>query len=154
MNEELKNTLETLIQSNTDSLHALETATNNVTDADCMMLLRRLAEERSIQITQLQELLAMEQEFPAAKGTLPGDARRVWIAVRGTISGQDELSVLPEVTNVEEQLRQEYETALPIAKNTAVSELIAAHTESVTAACNCLAELYELLQRQTADPAL
>jgi uncharacterized protein (TIGR02284 family) len=151
MDDHLKSTLESLVQANTDCWNGLATAMKHVNDTDCLILLRHLAQKQSAQTCQLQDALVMERDYPQMKGTLSGKARQMWIAVEGTITGQDDLAILPEVRKIEERLRQEYEAAQPAAENSSVGELITTHLDNINSACERISEMYDLMKRRAAE---
>lgn len=141
MNNEATGAMTDFVHANTDNSKGFEVAADNVTDLECLDLFRRLAEERTGQAIQLQEVLAVEREFPKPTGTTVAGSHRWWIVLQGTIRNRDEASVLSEVAKKENHLRLMYEETLAVVQGTTASSVVSKQLASISDSCRTIEAL-------------
>lgn len=97
--------------------------------------LKRMFEARAAECRRAADELAA---LPAGRATAPGEGgsvsgalHRGWVAVRGTLSGDDELAVLEECERGEDHALERYRDALRAPLPPTVREVVASQYEGV-----------------------
>ncbi|AIK96350.1 PA2169 family four-helix-bundle protein [Candidatus Odyssella acanthamoebae] len=104
--------LNELIQITKDSEEGFRTAAENVKEPSLKQLFLEKAESCNSAITDLQRKVKEIGSRPAESGSLLGAMHRVWVSIKGTLTGQDDLAILRECERGEDAIKAAYAKAL------------------------------------------
>ena len=135
--------LQDLIQANIDSRDGLREAAKHLTptsDGPLYQLFYSLADERAAQASELQAILACNDERPATSGSVTAMAHRAWTDFREAIGG-GEKALLEEAERGEDQIKAAYETAIVDLGTCECVETLRKHYAAVKAAHDRIRDL-------------
>ena len=104
--------LNDLVETSKDGEYGFRVCVEHSTAADLKTVFERHSAECRKAAQELQSLVAEYGGKPETGGTVSGAMHRGWLAVRGTVSLNDDLSVLEEAERGEDTARDRYRKAL------------------------------------------
>jgi uncharacterized protein (TIGR02284 family) len=111
-NDDTIDTLNTLIETSKDGEYGFRTSAEHLKTADIKQLFTRRAEECRQAAAELQQIVARLGGDAEDGGSVSGAAHRGWVAVKGTLSGYSEKSILEETERGEDAALEAYRKAL------------------------------------------
>lgn len=124
MDDKTISKLQDLIAENIDSSKGLAAAAEQIETPTTASVLRRIAQDRSMQAVELQKFVKFNREEPEDDGTFVGTLRRKWMAFRSTLNGGDERVVLIEAERFEDHIRDLYEDVLKKTAGSPVNDVL------------------------------
>jgi len=111
-NDDTIDTLNKLIETSKDGEYGFRTSAEHLKTADTKQLFTRRADECRQAAAELQQIVARLGGDAEDSGTVSGAAHRGWVAVKGTLSGYSEKSILEETERGEDTALESYRKAL------------------------------------------
>lgn len=111
-NTDTIDTLNDLIETCKDGEFGFRTSSDNVRNAELRRLFMRRSEECGQAARDLQTQVVGLGGAAEDTGTLAGAAHRGWVAVKGTLTGNSDLSILEETERGEDSALESYRAAL------------------------------------------
>src|SRR5262245_26138569 len=104
--------LQELAQINVDSRDGFRDAADNLAgkDTSVMTMFRNLADERTAQAAELEDLIAANGETPKHAGSATAAAHRAWMDLRAALGGGVH-AMLSEAERGEDYIKGKYESA-------------------------------------------
>jgi uncharacterized protein (TIGR02284 family) len=127
LNEKLVEALNDLVRINHDRVEGYKKAIDQTDDADLKALFQRMADESSMYIEQLNNLLLENGDDVGQSSSVYGRIYRTWMGVKATFSGHDRHTILSSCEYGEDAAQRTYEEILrsSIPMPYSVRELIA-----------------------------
>ena len=116
--------LQDLIQINIDSKDGFAEAAEEIGDERIAALFRQIGEIRGKNATELQGLVALNNEEPVERGSIAAAFHRTWLDLRSKLTGGDAGAVLGEAERGEDSIKEQYETILKNDPGSAVSDVL------------------------------
>lgn len=111
-NKKIVSTVNDLIETCRDALNGFKEAIENVKSLDLKDLFNKLAEERARFVQELQlEVRGLGGEAEKT-GSTAGALHRVWMDIKGTLTGKDDHAILAECERGEDSAVSAYRDAL------------------------------------------
>ena len=111
-NDRLIGILNNLIETCRDGREGFEEAAKNVASKDLKGFFSEVSQQRANYVGELELQVRALGGSPEASGSVAGAARRVWINIKGTVTGLDEKTILSEAERAEDLAVEAYEKAL------------------------------------------
>ena len=111
-NEDVISTLNDLIENCKDGEYGFRACAEHVDSAELATLFVRRADDCQQAAQELQSHVAQLGGEPDSGGSATGALHRGWVAVRGTLSGYDDLAMLKECERGEDAAVERYKDAL------------------------------------------
>jgi len=124
LNDSTVDKLQKLIRVNIDSHDGFNEAAKEIKDSTLADLFRQLASERSALATELQNYVEWNGEEPEDDGSVAAAIHRLWIDIRGKLSGGDAYAVLAEAERGEDQIKHAYEDVLQETAGSAMNDVL------------------------------
>ncbi len=105
-------TLNKLIETSKDGEYGFRACVEYLKSEDLKVLFLRRAEECSQAVKDLQARVVQEGGSAENSGTATGALHRGWVAVKGTLAGYSDLSILEETERGEDTAMARYRDAL------------------------------------------
>jgi len=107
------NWLQTLIEVNIDSYDGFKEAAEKLQEngSPLVEMFRSLADQRSVQASELQAIVASNAEKPEETGSVAAAAHRTWMDLRSALGG-GEHAILAEAERGEDHIKAKYEEAI------------------------------------------
>jgi uncharacterized protein (TIGR02284 family) len=105
--------LQVLIETNIDSHDGFKEAAEKLQENGSPLVetFRRLSDERQMQASELQAIVASNAEEPEHSGSVAAAAHRTWMDLRSALGG-GEHAVLAEAERGEDHIKAKYEEAI------------------------------------------
>ncbi|MCB1041283.1 MAG: PA2169 family four-helix-bundle protein [Acidimicrobiales bacterium] len=116
--------LQKLTQANIDSVNGFREAAERVEDRQVAELFRCLATDRAQFADQLSQYVAINNEQPPTEGSWLASLHRVWLDLRGRLSGGDASGILAEAERGEDYIKSAYEKALKETAGSPVNDVL------------------------------
>lgn len=110
--DDLIATLNELIATSKDGEEGFHAAADNVENPVLRIFFMEKAERCREGAEQLQDIIREMGGSPARGGSIAGAVHRLWVTIRGTLSGMDDDRILAECERGEEAAARAYEEAL------------------------------------------
>lgn len=124
LNKETIKKLQTLIQANIDSYNGFHESAEEMKDKQLSQLFRTLGDERSAMASELQQYVAFNGEEPREDGSVSAKMHRIWINIRGKLSGGDAHAILSEAERGEDHIKHAYEDVLKETAGSAMNDVL------------------------------
>jgi uncharacterized protein (TIGR02284 family) len=111
-NEKVVNTLNELIETCRDGQNGFKEAAENVKNPELKSFFNQIAAERAQFITELQLEVRRLGGDPEKSGSTAGTLHRVWMDIKGTLTGKDDHAILAECERGEDSAVNTYKNAL------------------------------------------
>ncbi|HMG36748.1 MAG TPA: PA2169 family four-helix-bundle protein [Blastocatellia bacterium] len=111
-NDNVIDCLHDLIEACRDGQNGFNEAAENVKGSDLKTLFRDVSLQRAQFAAELQREVRALGGNPEEKGSAVGLAHRVWIDIKGTLTGKDDKNILSEAERGEDSAIKSYENAL------------------------------------------
>ena len=111
-NNEIIDTLNTLIETSRDGENGFTTCAEDVTDASLRAYFTICATRCRASVHTLAEMVKFHGGIPEPAGTLLGPLDRAWIDLRAALSSNSDLAVLKECERAEDSALSTYHRAL------------------------------------------
>ncbi len=118
-NDDIVDTLNELVETSKDGEYGFTACAKHVESADLRRLFTQRANECLRASEELQSLVVQYGGEPETEGTSTGALHRGWVAVRGSLTGYSDQSMLDECERGEDAALARYRAAL---KNEALPE--------------------------------
>jgi uncharacterized protein (TIGR02284 family) len=113
-NKKIVSTLNDLIETCRDGMNGFKEAAENVKSLDLKNLLTQISNERAKCVQELQlEVRSLGGEAEKT-GTTAGALHRVWMDVKGTLTGKDDHTILVECERGEDSAVDAYKDAIKL----------------------------------------
>lgn len=113
-NKKIVSTLNDLIETCRDGMNGFKEAAENVKSPDLKNLLTQISNERAKCVQELQlEVRSLGGEAEKT-GTTAGALHRVWMDVKGTLTGKDDHTILVECERGEDSAVDAYKDAIKL----------------------------------------
>ena len=139
--DDLIATLNELIETSKDGEEGFRAAADNVENAVLRAFFTEKAERCRQGAEQLQDLIRDMGGAPASSGSMAGAVHRLWVNIRGTLSGMDDASILAECERGEEAAAQTYREALNQPLPEDVRLIVDRHYSEIIANRDCVREM-------------
>ncbi len=123
--------LNELIQITKDSEEGFHTSAENVNDPSLKKVFLEKAERCSKTISDLQRKVQELGGKPTDSGSLLGAMHRGWVNIKGSLTRQDDLSILRECERGEDVIKAAYSKALKSNPSEEIRPLIQKHYDGV-----------------------
>lgn len=110
--EDVADVLNDLVETSKDGEYGFRACAEHAKSAELKTVFERRANECRAAAQELQSLVAEYGRKPETGGTVSGAMHRGWLAVRGTVALNDDLSMLEECERGEDTARDRYREAL------------------------------------------
>ena len=124
LREETIEKLQKLIRYNIDAYDGFKKSAEEIENPHLANLFRDLAQERSAMATELQEYVEWNNEEAEDDGSALAAVHRVWINLRGSLSGGDSHAILAEAERGEDYIKEAYEDVLKECPGSALNDVI------------------------------
>jgi uncharacterized protein (TIGR02284 family) len=111
-NDKVINLLNDLIATCRDGQEGFKEAADNATSPELKNFFRDVSRERTRCVGELQLQVRTLGGDPEKSGSTAGALHRVWIDIKGTLTGKDDGSILSEAERGEDSAVKAYEDAL------------------------------------------
>ena len=111
-NEEVIDVLNDLIENCRDGEYGFQACAEHTQSTEVIELFQARARECSGAAIELQALVSQLGGAPESGGTASGAMHRGWVAVKGTVGGYSDLSMLEECERGEDVAKARYQKAL------------------------------------------
>lgn len=118
------NKLQKLIRANIDSYNGYHEAAEELSDERLSTLFRDIGDQRSAIATELQKHVEFNGEEAVDDGSVAAKIHRVWINIRGKVSGGDAHAILQEAERGEDHIKQAYEDVLKEIPGSAMHDVL------------------------------
>lgn len=112
MNDDTIETLNDLIETCKDGEYAFRTSAEYLKDTNARQLFARRADECRRAASDLQDMVVQMGGDPEDRGSATGALHRGWVAVKATLSGYSEQTILEETERGEDAALKRYREAL------------------------------------------
>lgn len=130
-NEKIVSTLNDLIETCRDGLNGFKEAAENVKSLDLKNLFNELGNERARLVQELQlEVRGLGGEAEKT-GSTAGALHRVWMDIKGTLTGKDDHTILVECERGEDSAVSAYKDALKLGLPTNTLTIVQQHYETI-----------------------
>lgn len=96
-----------------DSQTALTDSAAKVECPETARLFYELATRRTQLEHELRQYIQLNDQQPPSSGTLTGEAQKLWMAIRASVSGGKHEIILADMQRIEDYLVDEYKKLLP-----------------------------------------
>lgn len=111
-NDDIVDTLNDLIETSKDGEYGFRTSAESLKNPEIRSLFERRAQECKQAATELAALVPAYGGRPQDSGSVSGAVHRGWVAVKGTLSGYSEKTILEESERGEDTAMARYRAAL------------------------------------------
>ena len=111
-NDKVISSLNNLIETCRDGQEGFKEASDNATSPELKNFFRDASQERARFVGELQEEVRSLGGKPEKTGSTGGALHRVWIDIKGTLTGKDDRSILSEAERGEDSAVDAYKDAL------------------------------------------
>jgi uncharacterized protein (TIGR02284 family) len=111
-NDKVISILNDLIETCRDGREGFNEASENATSPELKNFFRQASRERARFVGELQQEVRTLGGDPEKSGSTAGALHRVWIDIKGTLTGKDDGSILNEAERGEDSAVKAYEDAL------------------------------------------
>ena len=111
-NDKVISILNDLIETCRDGQEGFKEASENATSPELKSFFRDASRERARFVGELQQEVRTLGGDPEKSGSTAGTLHRVWIDIKGTLTGKDDGSILNEAERGEDSAVKAYEGAL------------------------------------------
>ncbi len=130
-NEDVIDVLNDLIENCRDGEYGFRACAEHTQSTDLIELFQTRARECNSAAVELQSLVTQLGGTPESSGTASGAVHRGWVAVKGTLSGYSDLSMLEECERGEDVAKARYQKAMGQDLPPAVQLVVARQYEGV-----------------------
>lgn len=123
-NTKIVNTLNDLIETCRDGLNGFKEAAENVKSLDLKNLLTQLANERAKFVQELQLEVRRLGGDAEKTGSTAAALHRVWMDVKGTLTGKDDHTILVECERGEDSAVDAYRDAIKLGLPTDILTIV------------------------------
>src|SRR5258707_4136545 len=113
-NKKIVTTLNDLIETCRDGLNGFKEAAENVKSLDLKTLLTQISNERAKCVQELQLEVRRLGGEAEKTGSTAGALHRVWMDVKGTLTGKDDHTILVECERGEDSAVDAYKDAIKL----------------------------------------
>jgi uncharacterized protein (TIGR02284 family) len=124
-------TLNELIETGRDGQNGFKEAAENVKSPDLKTFLSQLATERAQFVSELQLEVRKLGGDPQKSGSTTAAMHRVWMDIKGTLTGKDDHSILSECERGEDSAVDSYKDALKVGLPTNIHQLVERQFQSI-----------------------
>lgn len=124
-------TLNDLIETCRDGQNGFKEAAENVKSPDLKTFLNQLATERAQFVSELQLEVRKLGGDPQKSGSTTAAMHRVWMDIKGTLTGKDDHSILSECERGEDSAVDSYKDALKLGLPTNIHQLVERQFQSI-----------------------
>lgn len=111
-NDKVISTLNNLIETCRDGQEGFKEASENAKNAELKSFFLEASRERARCVGQLQQEVRTLGGDPENSGSTAGALHRVWIDIKGTLTGKDDTSILNEAERGEDSAVEAFQDAL------------------------------------------
>src|SRR3981081_1706780 len=111
-NKKIASTLNDLIETCRDGLNGFNEAAENVKSLDLKNLFNKIADERAKCVQELQIEVRRLGGEAEKTGSTAGALHRVWMDIKGTLTGKDDHTILVECERGEDSAVSAYKDAI------------------------------------------
>ncbi|HXG91515.1 MAG TPA: PA2169 family four-helix-bundle protein [Blastocatellia bacterium] len=111
-NDKIISTLNGLIETCRDGQNGFKEAAENAKSPDLKTFFNQIALERAQCVGELQQEVVRLGGDPENTGSTAAALHRVWMSIKGTLTGKDDQSILNEAERGEDSAVKAYEDAL------------------------------------------
>ena len=123
-NKKIVSTLNDLIETCRDALNGFKEAVENVKSLDPKNLFNKIAEERAKFVQELQLEVRRLGGEAEKTGSTAGALHRVWMDIKGTLTGKDDHTILVECERGEDSAVSAYKDAMKEGLPTAILTIV------------------------------
>jgi len=124
-------TLNDLIETCRDGQNGFKEAAENVKSPDLKSFLNQLATERAQFVSELQLEVRKLGGDPQKSGSTTAAMHRVWMDIKGTLTGKDDHSILSECERGEDSAVDSYKDAIKLGLPTNIQNLVERQFQSI-----------------------
>jgi uncharacterized protein (TIGR02284 family) len=124
-------TLNDLIETCRDGQNGFKEAAENVKSPDLRTFLNQLATERAQFVSELQLEVRKLGGDPQKSGSTTAAMHRVWMDIKGTLTGKDDHSILSECERGEDSAVDSYKDAIKLGLPTNIQNLVERQFQSI-----------------------
>jgi len=124
-------TLNDLIETCRDGQNGFKEAAENVKSPDLKTFLNQLATERAQFVSELQLEVRKLGGDPQKSGSTTAAMHRVWMDIKGTLTGKDDHSILSECERGEDSAVDSYKDAIKLGLPTNIQNLVERQFQSI-----------------------
>lgn len=133
LNETTIDKLQELIQANIDSYNGYLESAEELADEKLSELFTAIGHQRSAMATDLQNFVQLNGTEAEDEGSVAAKTHRIWINIRGKISGGDPYGILIEAERGEDHIKHAYEDVLKETAGSAMNDVLTAQYAKVKA---------------------
>jgi len=123
-NKKIVTTLNDLIETCRDGLNGFKEAAENVKSLDLKNLLTQISNERAKFVQELQLEVRRLGGEAEKTGSTAGALHRVWMDVKGTLTGKDDHTILVECERGEDSAVDAYKNAIKLGLPTNILTIV------------------------------
>ncbi len=123
-NKKIVSTLNDLIETCRDGLNGFKEAAENVKSLDLKSLFNKMSDQRAKFVQELQPEVRRLGGEAEKTGSTAGAIHRVWMDIKGTLTGKDDHTILVECERGEDSAVSAYKDALKQGLPTAVLTIV------------------------------
>ena len=123
-NKQIVSTLNDLIETCRDGLNGFKEAAENVKSLDLKNLLTQISNERAKFVQELQLEVRRLGGEAEKTGSTAGALHRVWMDVKGTLTGKDDHTILVECERGEDSAVDAYKNAIKLGLPTNILTIV------------------------------
>lgn len=124
-------TLNDLIETCRDGQNGFKEAAENVKSPELKTFLNQLGTERAQFVNELQLEVRGLGDDPQKSGSAAGAMHRVWMDIKGTLTGKDDHSILSECERGEDSAVDAYKDALKLGLPTNIHQIVERQFQSI-----------------------
>ncbi len=124
LNDTTINKLQKLIRANIDSYNGFHESAEELDHPQLSTLFRELGDQRSAMASQLQKFVEFNGEEAEDDGSVAAKTHRIWINIRGKLSGGDPHVILIEAERGEDHIKAAYEDVLKDTAGSAMNDVL------------------------------
>ncbi|WP_430454158.1 PA2169 family four-helix-bundle protein [Rhodopirellula europaea] len=133
LNETTLEKLQKLIRANIDSYNGFHESAEELKDERLATLFRSIGDERSAMAAELQQYVEFNGKEAEDDGSVAAKTHRIWINIRGKLSGGDATVILIEAERGEDHIKEAYEDVLKDTAGSAMNDVLTAQYAKVKA---------------------
>lgn len=141
LNENTTDQLQKLIRANIDSADGFREAAEAIDDPHLTSLFYDLSTQRSNFANELQNYVEWQGLEAEDDGSFAAQVHRVWINVRGLLSGGDAYAILAEAERGEDHIKHAYEEVMKETAGCAVNDVLLSQYSKVKACHDLIRDL-------------